>query len=64
MSDKCPWDHKPSTIQECLDSIRLQLAWEKENGPSPLHWCIIPTSRLFMNICKSILDLEAKDDIK
>ena len=64
MSDefgKCPWKLAPNTLEEMLESVQLQLAWEKDNKrKAPYEWHMLFTTKLMGDIVQRLLIVESK----
>lgn len=61
MSDKAPWNTNPATIEQMLEAVDAQHAWEAINGkPAPILWCPMLSSRMFRDVITRILELEKK----
>ena len=55
---ECPWDTAPKTLEGLVASADAQGRWEKQHGPAPITWCIIPTRQMMRQICARILEME------
>lgn len=64
MSEKCPWDTRPETLELMLDSIDQQIYWEHENKkPAPISWCLVPTKEMFYDLIARVIYLESKQKV-
>ena len=56
---QCPWNTRPKTLDECLQTIARQNEWEVENGrPAPLGWNMILTKEVFSDLVRRVIALE------
>jgi hypothetical protein len=65
MSEKCPWDTRPTTLELMLDSIDQQIDWEHTNKKqAPISWCLIPTKEMFYDLIARVIYLESKQRLQ
>ncbi len=53
------WDTAPRNVEEAIRSVEAVIAWEQMIGePIPLHWGIVLTNHLMLDIMQRIKELE------
>lgn len=56
---QCPWNTAPKTLEQMLESVQLQLAWEKDNKrKAPYEWHMVMTTNLVGDIVHRLLIVE------
>jgi hypothetical protein len=59
MSELCPWDTRPKTLDAMAHAIQEWTKWEQENEKlAPISWCLVPTKEIFYDLITRLIRLE------